>query len=205
MKKPLIASDIDGVVVDWMNPFIQHINTHFGYSLRYEDCHTHTLMDLLQVDFEELVKICADFEQKVPFHHHPFMEEGYQGLQSLQEDFEIIFITSRPHSYEAYTRQMIQEHFGVEVIFAHGAQMQYGTQTGRKKKWQLADELGALYLIEDNPYEFDGWQASTKPICHKQPWNSYLPQVHPDIPHTTWPEIVDIIRKTYQKGGVMES
>lgn len=194
MKKPLIASDIDGVLIDWMNPFINHVNSAFGYSLTYQDCHTHTLTDLLQVDFDRLVEICNDFEEKVGYAGQLFMEDGYQGLKDLQEDFDLVFITSRPHSYEEYTTQLIRDHFGSTVVFAHGAKMEYGTKGARKKKWQLADELGALYLIEDNPHEFDGWQAATKPICHKQPWNATLLEMHPDIPHVTWDEIPSIIR-----------
>lgn len=194
MKKPLIASDIDGVIIDWVTPFIGHINNHFGYTLTYDQCITFVIEDLLQISGTDVLRMMHHFNQSVQIHDLPFIPEGYQGMKQLQEEFEVVFITSRPVSYEQKTREIIESHFGASVVFAHGAKLQYDTEMTRKKKWQIADELGALYLIEDNPHEFDGWEASTKPICHKQPWNASLPTVHPDIPHVTWEEIPSVIR-----------
>ena len=195
MNKPLLASDIDGVLVDWMSPFIEHINTHFGHDLTYDLCHTHNLIDLLGCEKEDVFHMIDHFDEHFGRDQHPFIPEGYQALQELQNHYELVFITSRPMTYEPTTRELIAKHFGSEVIFAHGAKMKYGSKTNRKRKFEIAEELGAVAHIEDNPHEFEGWNVSTKPLCHIQPWNKSLEETHPHIPRLSWSEIMKELKR----------
>ncbi|MBI3260973.1 hypothetical protein HYZ64_01200 [Candidatus Berkelbacteria bacterium] len=80
----------------------------------------------------------------------------------------------------------------MKPIVALDSNNPYAGGDSQKTKLEIAKELGAKYFIEDNPYEFEGWQHDhVIPICFKQPWNARVK----NVPRMDWPEIKDFLLK----------
>ncbi len=78
----------------------------------------------------------------------PLLPGASFAIKQLQQDFEVILITSRSTLLEPMTRRWLTAHFGShvpEVYFAANSK-----DTARKSKGELCRELGAFLLIDDN-------------------------------------------------------
>ena len=60
----------------------------------------------------------------------------------------------------------------IPLFYSNGANNPYAGGERRQSKEEIANDIGASYLIEDNPNEFENWKSKNiEPICYAQPWN----------------------------------
>lgn len=152
MTKPIIAVDIDDVIVAESEFVIAYSNDKWGHTLTVDDYDEHWAR-MWGVDHEELLRRAAIL-------HEPGMQTKYrpikgakEALEQLSKRYRLVAVTSRRTSIKEETIKWIDELF--ENVFE-----QYNF-TGfwdsekpgghLRTKGDAVKDLGARYLIDDQP------------------------------------------------------
>ncbi len=199
MSKPIVAFDIDGVIIDFMGSFIPYVNLRLGKNITYDQCRCHNFAEVFGISEFDASRIYDDYKNEVSHDELQPIDGALDGLGILKNHYQIAIITSRSPHYEEITYQWFKHNSPVEAIhFSLGRNNPYAGHDGRKHKPQIAEQIGALCLIEDNEEEFIHWDAPTvQPICFAQPWNECLVESHPKILRLNgWSEITDLLLKS---------
>lgn len=193
MGRRILAFDCDGVVIDFAGHFLPFANGELGTSLSYEDCHCHDLARSFGVSNEAMDKVHEKWHQLYSHDVLQPVDEALESLELLSARYRNIIITSRRPHLEAVTRERFTQCPQVSgVYFALGRNNPFAGGDGRLHKPDLAEQLGALAMIEDSEEEFIHWSSDkVEPICFAHPWNECLIETHPHIPRLNWPQIVE--------------
>lgn len=192
-QKPIVACDADGVIVDWYTLFVRYVNAKTGAKIRVSQINDHNFETVWGISLEQMFEMVTEFYILHPVEHLPALKAAIDTINELSKKFDFVIITSRSETYREATFTWFNKHLpGIKIYFSHGANNPYAGGKGRKTKLEIAKSLGARYFIEDNPYEFDGWEHDhVIPICFKQPWNKHVKNVR----RMDWGQIKDFLLK----------
>ncbi len=157
MKKPLIAVDIDDVIAESTEVYRKKINQHVGADLQPEDYkieapywsyyeqvwRNHGIFE--QIDAKALQKE-MESDQK----HIPLMPGAEFALSELSRHYDIVLVTARNPAWEQATKDWLKQQFGALAPEVYFSQAHTGAK-GAKTKGQICQELGASWMIDDNP------------------------------------------------------
>jgi len=187
MTKPIIAVDIDGVINDFHTPFVGFLNRALKTNYRVDEFYSHNFHHRIGVSEVDSLKLLNEFEGQYRPNDHIIIDGAKETLGKLNNHYKIISITSRRPILELVTREFMNEHFPyINVYFAVGRN-NLDQPVDRKFKPEIAEELGAICLIDDNENEFIHWDSNAvQPIIYAQPWNEQLSKSHSHIPRLEW-------------------
>ena len=156
MAKPTIAIDMDDVLVDSTEYWRQEINRRTGANLTREhwsvpgEYHnyyetvwqTHGIADKFSIaDIDAQMELDQSVLPAVPY--------AVEALRHLSERFELVVVTARIDSRQRQSKQWLDEVYpGIfgSIVFGNGAE-----GLAKKNKGQICKEVGAAWLIDDNP------------------------------------------------------
>lgn len=152
MAKPIIAVDIDDVLADSMTAVMLTVNKQLGVNLQphhyavpgdywhyYESVWA---ANELSVSFDDLD------EAALKNAHLPHRGAS-RALSKLAKENSLIVITSRNEDWRELTEQWLDRYFpGLidDIVFAGNRE-----HTVKRTKGEVCAELGAKWLIDDNP------------------------------------------------------
>jgi uncharacterized HAD superfamily protein len=195
LGKPVLSCDADGVCINYFGRFIEYFNALHGTFHRAEDCTDHNIHVGLNLGLDKIQKIINSDEHRYEVLSKAEPVDGFvEHMKQIQKEFEVVIVTARRKNIDEPTKEWFMQHgFDFEIIHAIGSGNQFGTQTG-KAKYQIAEELGAMFHIDDNAPEIERWASSkVAPICYSQPWNARLIDSHPHIHRVEWPKATEIL------------
>lgn len=154
--RPVIAIDIDDTIADSTESLRRLVNRRWGVSLTKEDYRIpgnyrkyyeyvwshHGLAD--KISYAELEE-----EMVIDQSHVTLMAGVEEAIHELQKTANLIFITARHVSWEQATREWFRNvlaHDDIELYFSEGM-----SNVGARTKGELCKQLGATWLIDDNP------------------------------------------------------
>ena len=149
-----IAIDIDDVIAESTEALRLVVNEQTGKALTIEDYRVpgdywgyyESVWRQHEIDLD-FVNIRDDMSASQT--HVGLVAGAEYAIHHLLERFDVVLVTSRDVSWENATRRWIESHFQdklPEVHFAKGR----GTKS-ELTKGQLCKELGASWLVDDNP------------------------------------------------------
>jgi hypothetical protein len=193
LKREKLSFDIDGVITDYFGPFLHHVNEKLGTQHLYEDCQNHNLADALGIEVEQMFSILSTYETPEVIANLPAITGALQSLAILNTRYDIMIVTSRKDFWKRATDVWFGRNFPhVTIYYALGRNNPFAGGDERLFKPQVAEQIGALCLVEDNEQEFLHWDSSiVKPICFAQPWNKSITTTHPHILRLDWQGIID--------------
>ena len=150
MEKKVIAVDIDDVLADNAQGFIEFSNRQWGTSLTIHD-YTEHWAELWQCDMDEVLrrsKIFHDSDAMARYAHKP---EAEPVLRNLVEDYTLVNTTSRKSLTAGITRTFIETNYGgIFSAIHHAGFFDDDTNIGlHETKADLCMRIGASYLIDD--------------------------------------------------------
>jgi 5'-nucleotidase len=158
MEKPVLLLDMDEVVVDFTNAWIERFYHKTGISLNREDWKAWDLKNILPENvFEEFV---ATLREPGFFRNLPPMKGAIEGIRELNDYYDIVFLTAS--SQYAYNDKFhwIEENLSFvkkpNLILTHRKDLVIGE-----------------YLVDDAPHNLIHSPAKTK-IVFDAPWNRDL-------------------------------
>ncbi len=193
MKKQTLAFDIDGVIVDWCGSFLRFVNTELGTNMAYDECKYHDLSKCFNLSVELMKKLRVKYDASTNVGNLTYIDGAKQSMKKLAKYYQLAIITSRQADLEEDTDRWLDLNFpNVSRYYSMGRKNPFAGAEGRKFKPQIAEEIGAVCLVEDNEEEFHHWDSRhVEPICFPQPWNELLLQTHPHISRLNWSQILE--------------
>lgn len=193
MKRQKLAFDIDGVIVDYFGPFLGHVNEQLGTQHCYDDCEAHNLADAFGIQVDHMHSMLEGYETPEVIASLPAVEGALESLTTLATRYDLAVVTSRKVVWQQATEIWFSQNFPqISIHYAIGRNNPFAGGSDRLHKPQVAEQIGALALVEDNEQEFLHWDSSVvEPICFAQPWNRCLATTHPHILRLDWQGIVD--------------
>ncbi len=148
MKKPIIALDLDDVVVDHYETLVAFHNSRYGTN--------HTLADYISdhwslvwgTDHEETERRAEAFQQ-LGIGGRTIKRGALEGIAELRKHFDLVIVSVRRKTMVEPTLQWVDEQFpGVfkAVRFVH-----LWEEPSSPSKAEICRELGADYLVDDSP------------------------------------------------------
>lgn len=151
--KPTIAIDVDEVLADYAAEFVLLSNRLWGTNFKVEDYHEDWL-SLWGVDMNEaLIRrdvLLADRMHERLKHN----DEAVDVLNQLSEHYKLVVLTARNSDTKQMTVEWIHRHYPMissdNINFA-GIWDNPKPNAAKQTKGQVAKQLGANYLIDDQP------------------------------------------------------
>ena len=161
-----IAVDIDEVVAKYVDCYCEYHN-ELGGNLRYGDWKVFSFSHTLGISLEESYEVRQNFLESDCFDRMGLIEGAKDGINSLAEKYEVVFITARPKDYELKTLNFLKKYFpdrNFQVIFT-GDCIEY------KSKQEICAELGIGLIIEDGAVSQEYAEAGMNVVLFDKAWN----------------------------------
>lgn len=173
--KPVIAVDVDEVLSASAEGFVAYSNDKWGTNLTVEDYDEHW-SKMWQITEEETNERWKVYNNERVISTYGAFLEALEVLQKLAENYELVVATSRPRVLNADTKAWIDNNFpGVFSNIYHSGIYDDGESTDSHKmsKADMCLEIGADYLIDDQPKHCEGVaKVGIKAILFGEyPWN----------------------------------
>jgi uncharacterized HAD superfamily protein len=193
-NKPVIAVDIDGVLVSEAEFIVHYSNKHWGHNLSLDDYREHWA-DMWKVGPEEVERRADILHSPGIIKKYRLLDNAHRVLSELSKNFRLIVITSRRKMVEEETIDWLEENFGdiFEQIHFTGFWDTITVESHLLSKADLSKELGVTYLIDDQPKHcFGAAKHGIKAIL----FGDYAESRHLDPPEgvkrcSNWQEVLE--------------
>ncbi len=181
-----VAFDIDGVVADTMNLFLDIAREQYNIRhIRYEDIRCYMLEDCLDMDKEIIEDILFKLVEETRSSALKPMDGAADVLAKLGGyRSPVLFVTARHHSdpiREWMHNVLPLDPKAIDVIATGSFDAKIGVLKDRGISYFVEDRLDTCFLLEE---------AGITPILFRQPWNR---QPHPFVEVGNWQELESLI------------
>lgn len=154
MAKKTIAVDIDDVLAISASNFLDYSNSKWGTRLTIDDF-DEDWAAMWKIDREAEIERAKQVIDDKVFNTHKHFEEATPVLRKLVKNFKLVVATSRTKTIAGDTLEWIEKHFPGIFAEVHYAgiwdDMEKRHEAYKKTKADLAKQIGADYLIDDQP------------------------------------------------------
>lgn len=146
--KPVLAIDIDEVLVPFMQSFFQFHNAKYGTKLKLTpDMDYHGVHREIGDTIEQFQRKIDSFVETESYRNGRPLAGAAQVIRRLKSRYELVVITARPESVRERTEQWVRVHFAETFAHVHFAELD---QDNRLGKMGALRRTGASVLIDDN-------------------------------------------------------
>ncbi|VVB82760.1 5' nucleotidase, deoxy (Pyrimidine), cytosolic type C protein (NT5C) [uncultured archaeon] len=142
-----IAADVDDVLLNFMEPFLSFYNSRSGTAFKRRDMFSYLLEQVFGEPREELEKKMNDFYFSNHFRNLPVVKGAKTALQKLNENYEVIIVTSRASTFYGLTEEALEQSFRGQYSAIFHSKDSY-RKTG-KTKAEICEEQKVSFLVED--------------------------------------------------------
>lgn len=193
--KPVIAVDVDDVLVPHADHLIGFLNSTFSSNISLDRFFSfEEIVELAGGDERELIEQTRRFLDSVEFTGIGPVAEAADVIKKLKARFGLVIVTARPLVIEAMTRRWLEDHFPSTFDSAHFVNVDWDWGRGhRTSKMDVCKAAGASILIDDSSFQIE--EAVTQGLkgllFGDYPWNAHLPEGA--IRVSDWGEVAKIL------------
>jgi len=147
-NKPIIAVDIDDVLVPHAANLLDWYNRKYGTNLTLAHNHSKDPGPWGTKTAEEAIKRVHEYIHSDALFTAQPVEESISALKELSEKYELMIITGRDTIIEEKTRRWITNHYPNLFKSIHFTAM-YNLEGESRSKSDICQKTGAAYLIDD--------------------------------------------------------
>jgi 5'(3')-deoxyribonucleotidase len=92
-KKPVLLTDVDGVVVDWVKTFGEFV-TSKGFTLQFEHPQTWGMTEWFNASANQITELITEMNSSEIFARIPIFPDAQKVLPQLAEKYDLVAITS---------------------------------------------------------------------------------------------------------------
>ncbi|MCP4344736.1 MAG: haloacid dehalogenase [Desulfobacterales bacterium] len=183
----LLAFDIDGVVADTMNLFLDiardeyHIN-----NIKYEDISRYILEECLDIDTKIIDEIIVKLIDGAYTQRLKPIDGSVDVLTKLAGNHSpLTFVTARPYLepiYDWIVNILPVEKAAIDVVATGHFEAKLDVLQSKNISYFVEDRLDTCFLLKD---------AGITPVIYKQPWNR---ENHPFVEVGNWGELESLIK-----------
>jgi len=190
---PTIAIDMDEVLFPLSAELIRRHNAQFATRYTTNDFVTYAPSDVWGMTYAESVERVYAFLREDLSDVSP-VDGAVRAVGDLQQDYELVVITSRDRQLQRHTQRWIDAHFaGVfsDVVFAGNPH----TGLPHEAKGDLCKKLNATWIVDDSlEFVADCSAAGIRAILFGDyPWNQIAEPATGVHRAAGWPEVVELL------------
>jgi uncharacterized HAD superfamily protein len=175
-----IVIDIDGVITDFVETFVNIVKTKYGKTLRETDIVQHDLYKVLGIEKDEALMLI-----KETLSHDLKPQIGaIEAICELSKSNEILLVTGRPKSTYIITKKWLAKHkvkYSKLIFLSEGC------------KHELKDEPDVV--IDDHLEEIIKWVGIVPlVIVFNHPWNQSLNVKNNFTRVNNWKQLLKILK-----------
>lgn len=151
-RKPIIAVDIDDVIIETARLLTDRYNEQYGTGVALKDFYGDDLKLWKAPDHDTLIHRFNSYFETDEYQNSSPAQETIDALRRLNERFELHIVTGRPDHYEAATLRYLERHapdLFKTVIFSNMFKLS-NSKNPTRGKGEICVEIGASYLIDDH-------------------------------------------------------
>ncbi len=155
MPKKTIAVDIDEVLAQFAESFVDFSNQRWLTNLTPEDWDEHW-SELWGTEHDETDRRAQDVYKSETFRRAKKIDTADEALRKLSEKYRLVIVTSRHRAVSKDTLEWIKQHFGSLFEEVHFTGIWDDLEKGmlerlKTTKAEVCKQVGADYLIDDAP------------------------------------------------------
>lgn len=153
MTTPIIAIDIDDVLADYAQGFIEFSNAHWGTHLTIDDYDEHWA-NVWKVDMAEVRRRASVIHDKRLVKDLMHKSEASPVLEKLSKHFGLVVVTSRRVQNKEDTLAWLRLHYpmlSIESTMFSGFFDTIDDTSIHQTKGSIISSIGARYMIDDQP------------------------------------------------------
>jgi len=167
----IIAIDLDDVLANSLQSFVDFYNEKYNGDLKCEDFTAFTLNEIKGMPLDEEAKLLTEYDESKYYDQIMPMKNAKETIQKLSQNNKLVIVTSRPDKKEEKTKKWLKQHIG-DFAEVHFMRQTYSGKNKTKTKGEICKEIGAEYLIEDNlDYAKSCIEKGVKVLLFDYPWN----------------------------------
>jgi len=145
MKKNNIIVDVDGIILDFLSPFINYLNEYHDHNLTFEDIKNYNIDSIIGKERNDFyLNIYKDFL----LNHYPekftYIPGALDFFNVLSQRFNLYLITALDKSKEEHRKNNLKDLKYKKLIF-------------EKDKQKYVKKLKPVYIFEDCPDLIDSY------------------------------------------------
>lgn len=173
--KPVIAIDIDDVLIDTVTALFGYYNQTYGTRLAKTHYYSKDPVVHGVQDFAEAVKRFENYLSSKAFERLAPIQQAVISVKRLSRFYDFVAITSRPAFMQAMTEAWLNKYFrNIQgVRFTHFILAVDKPSVGKRlTKVDVCKEINARYMIEDHLHHaIPVAAAGVRVFLIDQPWN----------------------------------
>jgi 5'(3')-deoxyribonucleotidase len=188
----IIAVDLDDVLANTLENFIDFHNSTYKTSLKFSDFKSYALHDIIGLSFEEEAKRLEQFDKSKFFNKIKPLEGAQTAISQLSKKNKIVVITARTKSVATKTKRWLKKYFPEidEVVFISQNYMGF-----IKTKAEVCKEFGAKVIIEDKTsFVNECANKGIKVMMLDYPWNQNVNGSSNIVRVRSWDDILKKLR-----------
>ncbi len=192
-----IAIDLDEVLADYVNTFLDYHNATYKTSFNKQQIKEYAWWKLFNCTKEEIIKRAYNFYETKYFRNLRPIRGSIEAVSILARNHNLSVITSRPSDIKQETLTWLNRYFPQkfsEVYFTN-EWSKSDLNTNDHKKSDLCKKLEIPVIIEDAPEtSMECAESGMQVLLYDCPWNKKIQ--HPKIQRIkSWPEALREISK----------
>lgn len=148
MTKASIAIDLDDVLSNHVEAFVNFSNKTYGTNLSIED-YRDNWNELWKVSIKEAKKRVEEFHKPEIVASYDAKKEAKAALKKLKENYDLYIVSVRVETLKDITQTWIDNNF--PGIFTDIHLVKHWAVKERTTKADVCKQIGATYLIDDQP------------------------------------------------------
>jgi 5'(3')-deoxyribonucleotidase len=147
MKRPIVAVDLDDVVVDHYEEVVKFHNEAYGTNHTVDDYISDNWAEVWKVDKAEAERRAQEFAAR-HIKHRRMKEGAVKGLNHLHERYDLVVVTVRRKQHVQPTLDWVRAE--LPDLFSAIRFVPVWEEENCPTKAEVCVELGASYLVDDN-------------------------------------------------------
>jgi uncharacterized HAD superfamily protein len=190
----IIGIDIDEVLSEMIEHFLEYNNRIYGTKYKKEDMFDYNIENVMKLTEAQVLQIFVQFHDSPEFHAIRTKEGSEDAISRLAKKHELHVITARTNDIKEDTHKWLEKNFPEAFKHVHFANDRWNT--GTQTKDELCNDLKIQIMVEDN-FNFAKKIAARgiKVLLMDGPWNQIETLPENVIRVKNWKEAEKIINE----------
>lgn len=170
-----IAIDLDEVLADYINPFLEFYNSSYQTNFIKEQIVEYDWWKIFNCDREEMIQRAYRFYQTHNFRNLAPVQGSQEAISSLSKQHELFIVTSRPFDIAQETIAWVKKYFPDGFSGLYLTNNWSNNSSLANKKSDICRDLNLEIIIEDAPDTcYECAESGINVLVYDCPWNKEI-------------------------------
>lgn len=197
-----IGLDVDGIVADFFNPYVDFHNERYGTSFSVQDLYSHDLHTVFGLSFDAFLADVRTFFDTSSFRDIQPYAASLSLVPRLARTYTLRAVTARHVQTASDTAAFLQRYFNGCFHDIHHLHDSYDTKAiDSRNKGSLCKQLGIHLLVDDSAANIcSALKHGIQAVLVERPWN-IREAIPADVECVPLEDLESAITRTLSRNG----